>query len=434
MATATTASTNLSAAPSKEVQEELMMMHRLQAQFGDLDLTQLVGSPNEGEDTADSDDESSVAEPTPEELQAWQAAQFEKGQAALEAKRHAERKSAVQRRRAELRSKNHKDDDEDDWEQVAALPHLKGQSSVFFPSSDAQGNELLGVHPLLQQMAEGDSEILGTTWKRLYSSAEGDGLSFYHLLETLKGYPGPTVLLVGALPSVSKSATASTSSTGAKGKTTPTTVGFYTTSPWTESTTFTGTSDCFLFAMDTSTTHQEEEKVHFFRPREDLNKKKTMKQQDETHYMYCHPSTLNVTSRQQRHRSNMHTDGLVHGLGVGGTSLQPRLHLTETLEDCRAMDYCTLFEGGDLLLGQGKDSLNYFDVDCLEVWAVGGEEWIADSLKEQQAQRDIVESVTMKARRIKDKKQFLGDVQLLSNNNNTGLFGHVQHTMNRCDM
>lgn len=125
------------------------------------------------------------------------------------------------------------------------------------------------------------------------------------------------------------------------------------------------------------------------------------------------------------------TDGLVHGLGVGGTSSQPRLHLTETLEDCRAMEYCRLFEGGDLLLGQGKDSLNYFDVDCLEVWAVGGEEWIADSMAQRKAQQDVAEATLVKARKV-DKQQFLRDFHLLAAP--SGLFGHVHHATDRCDV
>ncbi len=379
------------------------MMNRLKSQFGDLDLSGIVGSQ------VDDSDDSSVEEPSPEELKAWQEAQFQKGQNSLAEKRKQETKSALQRRRAELRKDNQGNDD--DWEQVAALPDLRGQSSVFFPTNDAQGNEILGVHPLLQQLSEGDSEILGTAWLRLCSSDEGDGLSFFKLLETLRGYPGPTVMLIGAVPASSKKMGTNSSKT---------TIGFYTTSPWLESTQFTGNSECFLFSMD-------DNQVHFFQPR------KLKTNEKEPHYLYCHPSTMNINGRRRPFQSN-HTDGLVHGLGMGGTPLQPRLHLTETLEDCRAMDYCHLFEQGDLLLGNGKDSLNYFDVDCLEVWAVGGADWIAESLKARQAQRAVSESVTMKARKV-DKKQFLQDFHggLLSGTPN-GFFAHVQHATDRCDM
>lgn len=382
--------------------EEQELVNRLKSQFGDLDLSQILGSQDN-----DSDD-SSVEDPSPEELKAWQEEQFRKGQAILAEKRKQETKSALQRRRAELR----KEKDEDDWEQVAALPDLQGQPSTFFPTCDGQGNEILGVHPLLQQLSEGDSEILGTAWVRLYSSAEGDGLSFYKLLETLRGYPGPTVMLIGAVPSSTKKMGVSSS--------TKTTIGFYTTSPWVESTQFTGSSECLLFSMD-------DNQVHFFRPR---NLKPNEK---EPHYMYCHPSTLNINGRRRAQKPNS-TDGLVHGLGVGGTPLQPRLHLTETLEECRAMDYCRLFEEGDLLLGTAKDSLNYFDVDCLEVWAVGGMDWISESLQVRQAYRAVSDAATVKARKV-DKQQFMQDLQggILSYKTN-GIFSHAQYVTERCDV
>ena len=130
-------------------------------------------------------------------------------------------------------------------------------------------------------------------------------------------------------------------------------------------------------------------------------------------------------------------DGLVHGIGIGGSPSQPRLHLTESLEECRAMDYCPLFDGGDLMLGAGKDSLNYFDVECIEVWAVGGDEWIADSLQARQRQRSILQATQQKARKI-DKAQFYMDFQagLLGSHQQQQhhqLFSHLEHTANRCD-
>jgi hypothetical protein len=295
------------------------------------------------------------------------------------------------------------DEEEDEWEQVAALPDLDGQTSVFFPSSDEKGNEFLGVHPLLQQLAQGDQEILGTKWLRLFSSAEGDGLSFHNLLNTLKGYGGPTVMLIGTVPSASRSLTT------AKQK--RTTIGFYTTSPWSESTEYFGSDDCFLFAFD-----EQDNEVNFFRPI-------SCKDKDKKEYMYCHPSSLNMTNRRSK------TDGAVHGIGIGGVPGQPRLHLTETLEECRAMSFCQLFEPGDLLMGNGEDSLYYFDVDCLEVWGVGGGEWIQESLDSQQKERDLAQANLMRACTV-NKKQFLNDFQSAQ----TGLFDHMQHTVNRSDL
>ena len=122
-------------------------------------------------------------------------------------------------------------------------------------------------------------------------------------------------------------------------------------------------------------------------------------------------------------------------MGLGGSALQPRLHITESLEECRAMEYCGLFEEGDLLLGIGKESLNYFDVDYLEVWAVGGEDWIADSLAARQKHRDVDDATNLKARKV-DKKELLRDFQggLLGGLGRDGFFGHVQQTSDRCDV
>ena len=82
-------------------QEELLL--RLQSQFGDMDLTQLLEGENgeQKEEADDASEESSLAEPSAEELKAWQEAQFHKGQKALERKRQeANPGSAIKRRRA----------------------------------------------------------------------------------------------------------------------------------------------------------------------------------------------------------------------------------------------------------------------------------------------------------------------------------------------
>jgi hypothetical protein len=255
-------------------QDEAALLNKLQSQFGDMDLTHLLNEEEKKEDDGYGSDESSLKEPTQEELQAWQDSQFKKGQEELEMRKRL-KMTPLQRRR-ELK-KRYSVEDDDEWEQVAALPDLEGQSSVFFPSSDEKGNEFLGVHPMLQQFAQGDPEVLGTKWLRLSSSAEGDGLSFHNLLNTVKGYHGPTVILIGAVPSAARSI-----SSGEKKRTT---LGFYSTSPWTESTDFFGSSDCFLFAFN-----EEESEVKFFRPMDGKDKNKK-------HYMYCHPSSLNVARK-----------------------------------------------------------------------------------------------------------------------------------------
>lgn len=431
---------------SQKPESEAELMLRLQSQFGDLDLSHLLTTNGDSSknNTEISSEESSLAEPSPEELKAWQESQFQKGKAQKEAQR-LDKLGAVQRRREELRQKKNTSSNNlvDDWEQVAAPPDLQGHSSVFFPSSDEDGIEHVGIHPLLQQLAQqGDPDILGTTWKPLFKSADGDGLSFVNLLAKLEAYPGPTVLLMGTMPSANKSL--ATTENHQKKKKKSGTVGFYTTSPWMESATMAaGSSDCFLFAFN-----DQDNQVQFFRPNDnnhgsnDHNKKQTY-----MHYMHGHPSTATSTTKltAKAKASFANENLLVHGLGIGGSSSLPRLHLTDTLENCRAVDYCSLFEAGDLLLGRAQDSLNYFDVDCIEVWAVGGDEWIQESLLAQQSKKAIMESNRTKARTV-NKKHFLQDLVggiLSVDHKPSGFFAHQQGNMHggghhvnldRCDM
>lgn len=368
-------------------QQELML--RLQSQFGDMDLGNLLQG-DAPKDTSESE-ESSLAEPSPEELRAWQEAQFQKGKAQVEAKKDAT-KSAVQRRREELAK------GEDDWEALPSMPNLQDQSSAFFPTADEdhQGAEIIGVHPLLQQLAEAD-DILGTTWKRLFSSTHGDGLSFGNLWTKLHGYPGPTVLLVGAVPSAGKALVKQQSTVSS------TTLGFFSTSPWSAC----ESPDCFLFAFN-----DQQPEIKFFRPR---------RPDQAQQYLHC------ISSAQATNVSE-------GGIFIGGT---PRVHLTESLEECRALDYCSQFEAGDLLLGCAKDSLNYFDVTQIEVWAVGGQEWIQESLQEQQKHQAIGEANRLRAQKV-DKQQFLQDFQsgvLSTRGNGGGLFAHYhEYNSDRCEM
>lgn len=379
---------------------ESELLSRLQSQFGDIDLTHLLDENNQVERSES--EESSLPDPTPEELKAWQESQFKKGEEALESKKRDE-VPQIQRRRRRLEDAKNSGED-DDWEQIAAMPHLS-DPSVFFPKSDETGVEILGLHPLLQTLSSADPEVLGTQWKRLYSSDQGDGLSFSMLLSTLKGYGGPTLMIISANPSPAHMME--------KAMRKRSTIGFFTTSAWTESSTFFGNDDCFLFTID-----EREQTIKIIRPQ---------KKSKNTNFMYCHPSSLNPSNRRFNAASASTTNGCVHGIGVGGSPAQPRLHLTETLEDCRAMEYCLTFEEGELLTN-GKDSLYYFDADCIEVWGVGGEEWIQQSLQAQQKGRDLAKA-TLKNARMVDKKQLMNDLRFMAKP--LGLFGHTEHVADR---
>jgi hypothetical protein len=414
-------------------EDERELLARLQAQFGDMD----VGGMLEGsirnpydldfDDDVDVDSESSLEEPTAEELRAWQEAQYEKGrigihrmESALQSRR--QHKSTSQRT---LLREHNQSEEANEWVKLTSTPDLGGESSDFFPNA-IEGNisdvsDLVlagGVNPLLQKVVEGDPEVLGTKWSRLFSSADGDGLSFRNLCDKIRGYDGPTVLLIGGVPSASKFVGRAVD----RDKNDRVSLGFFTTESWIESTEYFGSDDCFLFAMD-----HEENNVKIIRPKSCPTTRATKR------YMYCHPSSL-ATSRMKGLDGHCKTNGSVHGIGIGGTASQPRLHITESLEECRALAYDRLFDDGDLLLGKCTQSLYYFDVDCIEVWAVGGNEWIADALRAQKEAKQIHAANMKKARRV-EKVQFLDDFQTgLMSTTKQGLFGHRDLVSERCDV
>jgi hypothetical protein len=395
------------------------LLARLNSQFGDMDLRHLLAADNTNTTTedAESDESSSLVEPSPEELQAWQAAQFKKGKEKCEEQKK-DALSPLRRRRQEKKNTNGSNED---FEVLYSDPDLNGQESVFFPSSSSKddGVEFVGPNPLLAQLAAGDPEVLGGQWLRLYSSIAGDGLSFHHLLDALKGYGGPTVMIVGTVASAKHSLT-TTGTANKPRSSTAGTLGVYTATPWIASTQFFGSDDCFLFSFSNN-----DEDVRILRPTETVNKN------EKRNYMYCHPSSLNTIHRRS---ATTATDGAVHGIGVGGTPSQPRLHLTETLEECRALGFCRLFEPGQLLPeSSGADSLYYFDVDALEVWGVGGQDWIQEALESRQQERERVQSILLKARTV-DKKQFVDDFRSgILGDAGKGLFGHVEHVAERAD-
>ena len=76
---------------------------------------------------------------------------------------------------------------------------LGNDTSIFFGPSSARVLE-----ELVSNEVDGDPEILQTSWRRLYASYE-DGLGFWNLWNALRGYDGPTILVLRCLPSASKS-------------------------------------------------------------------------------------------------------------------------------------------------------------------------------------------------------------------------------------
>jgi TLD len=114
-----------------------------------------------------------------------------------------------------------------------------------------------------------------------------------------------------------------------------------------------------------------------------------------SNYMYCNPSARSRGYDQQ-----------VHGIGFGGTIDQPRLFLSELLDDaCYASNRDLTFENGKLESSSADSS---FFVDSVEVWGVGGNEAVTAALATRTVKRAIKDEAIQKARKV-DRAQFLDD-------------------------
>ena len=375
--------------------EEAALLARLQAQFGDIDMSEVLnhgGAPSSAGGEGDDESSSAAAEPTPAELAAWQEAQFARGRLRLETDQIG-KQSAGEVHRAALKKRRlrRKGAAEEDWELLdgGSFPQLDAESR-FFPASESGD----GVHPLLAELAASDPDALRSEWTRLYSSGGGDGLSLATLREKVRGYDGPTVLLIEGRPSASGSV-----GLGSEARSTFR-LGFFTTTTWTESAEMFGTDDdCFLFSLG------DEKGVTIVRPRTRPNGRAMRP------CMYCRPPSF---------RSGA-DGGAVVGLGVGGSPSCLRLHVTETMEGCRCLPHDPAFGDGDLMSGLGEGSLYRFDAEAVEVWGVGGREWIEHALNEREKARETRDAGLERARTV-DKRAFLDDLR--AGDKEGGLFAH----------
>jgi hypothetical protein len=117
--------------------------------------------------------------------------------------------------------------------------------------------------------------------------------------------------------------------------------------------------------------------------------------------------------------------GCVPTHGASGTEFhvlqEPRLFLTETLDDCVAAATDLTFDNGRLLPNVGdygttsandrnsqQQHRKYFTVDSLEVWGVGGTAVTLLALQQREAARAVTQEAIRRARKV-DKAQFLDD-------------------------
>jgi hypothetical protein len=96
---------------------------------------------------------------------------------------------------------------------------------------------------------------------------------------------------------------------------------------------------------------------------------------------------------------NMKSYGLPHGLGLGGSLEGFRIFLPENYENCVARDSCPTYESGRLVKGEN------FEIECIEVWACGGNEAIQHGFTTQKQIRKVANENIEKARKV-DKAAF----------------------------
>ncbi len=244
-------------------------------------------------------------------------------------------------------------------------------------------------------------------------STETDGFAFLNLQRAMTGYDGPTIMMIRPTNASSIYSTSSSSSSTPS----PGLFGVYTTNPWKESNTFHGTSDCFLFRADPT--------WNIYRPKQltqqwNGNTSTSVPMKVKENYMYFHPSAGHVNTgggggqgiygQLSRSRQGGATNSKPRGLVIGGTMKDPRLHITESLEQCIASSGGPMdgtFDTGPLLPGQWD---KYFNVDILEVWGVGGEEVIVDAVNAKGKHEGVAEATRRRVQMV-DKKQFLEDFQ-----------------------
>ena len=194
------------------------------------------------------------------------------------------------------------------------------------------------------------------------------------------GYTGPTVLVIK---------TTSNAILGASAE-----------APWKEANHFYGGSAGFLFQLCPA--------LKVFRP-----------MGRDSHFMYLHTDFTGS-------KLDVDVNGRPHGLGFGGDMKKPRLFIPESFEQCSADFLDKTFQPGELV---PPEDLEKFEIKCLEVWGVGGDETIRKALGDRADHRELTKSTLEQARVVHDRSAFAKDMQ-------SGLipgkiFDHNEHVRGR---
>ena len=222
------------------------------------------------------------------------------------------------------------------------------------------------------------SNLLQGRLRRLYSSSH-DGYSFQHILSAITGYDGPTLLLIRPRPPKNAVRPLGVDSV---------VFGALAADRWKEDRKFFGGSSTFLFTLTPE--------LRILGPRVG----------GELNFQWLSTKTSNPKT---------------HGLAMGGTAdlRGKRIFLPSSLDEGWAGSSCGTFQSGTLVpswaLRNSDDDV--FDIDAIEIWAVGGDQQIAAALQARGKQRALNEDTLQKARSVDraaffnstfDQEMFLG--------------------------
>jgi len=221
---------------------------------------------------------------------------------------------------------------------------------------------------------------LAGPWRRIFCSEE-EGLSFRTFHEALTSFSGSTLILIQTVD-------------GEK-------LGYYSDVPWKSSPNwYSGEGESFLFRL-----HPFWNVYHS--QFDGLPKK--------------HHQFLNTPVSNRK-------DSLV-GLAIGGVAVDhPRLHITMSLERCKACSIGAVFDSGPLLTNEED---HFFDVDILEVWSVRtDDESFQQAVRKGKVQADVKES-RRKSSGTVDRKQFVDD--FTSGSFMSNVFAHRDQARGRAE-
>jgi TLD len=254
------------------------------------------------------------------------------------------------------------------------------------------------------------SSSLCGNWYRLYAS-NWDGLSFLTFQKALLSYAGPTAILIRPK---------GTAAGGGLCNNNDGMFGFYSECPWKESNSWFGGGDgfdSFFFKFN------DEKDFGVYWP--------TWESPNNGHCMY-----LNTSPEHGMHNHH-HNATPLRGLAIGGISNDtPRVHLTPSLENCKATTTDTAYESGPLLAeddsgGMMSSTSPVFHVDALELWAVNvSQEEFLQRLAVGRKQLARKEEVRQRAAQV-DRSLFLDDFKTGAFINH--LFAHREEARGRHD-